>query len=83
MKTIKYLMKILNYNILFIILDMAFFIGNSFCKLCQNNEENLQNELLFCSNGLRTKGLFPPFKSFHSTRLPNSNKIWITSFNQK
>ncbi|HET9807320.1 MAG TPA: class II aldolase/adducin family protein [Nitrososphaeraceae archaeon] len=58
---------------------MAFFIGNSFCKLCQNNEENLQNELLFCSNGLRTKGLFPPFKSFHSTRLPHSNKIWITS----
>lgn len=57
---------------------MAFFIGNSFCKLCQNNEENLQNELLFCSNGLKTKGLFPPFKSFHSTRLPHSNKIWIT-----
>jgi ribulose-5-phosphate 4-epimerase/fuculose-1-phosphate aldolase len=57
---------------------MAFFIGNSFCKLCQNSEENLQNELLFCSNGLKTKGLFPPFKSFHSTRLPHSNKIWIT-----
>ncbi|HET8856859.1 MAG TPA: class II aldolase/adducin family protein [Nitrososphaeraceae archaeon] len=57
---------------------MAYFIGNSFCKLCQNNEENLQNELLFCSNGLKTKGLFPPFKSFHSTRLPHSNKIWIT-----
>lgn len=57
---------------------MAFFIGNSFCKLCQNNEENLQNELLFCSNGLKTKGLFPPFKSFHSARLPHSTKIWIT-----
>jgi ribulose-5-phosphate 4-epimerase/fuculose-1-phosphate aldolase len=57
---------------------MAFFIGNSFCKLCQNSEENLQKELLFSSNGLRTKGLFPPFKSFHSTRLPHSNKIWIT-----
>jgi ribulose-5-phosphate 4-epimerase/fuculose-1-phosphate aldolase len=57
---------------------MAFFIGNSFCKLCQNNEENLQNEFLFCSNSLRTKGLFPPYKSFHSTRLPHSNKILIT-----
>ena len=57
---------------------MAFFIGNSFCKLCQSNEEDLQKELLFCSNGLKTKGLFAPFKSFHSTRLPHSNKIWIT-----
>jgi ribulose-5-phosphate 4-epimerase/fuculose-1-phosphate aldolase len=57
---------------------MAFFIGNSFCRLCQDNEENLKNELLFCVNGLRTKGLFPPLKSFHSARLPHSNKIWVT-----
>jgi|GEM_PF-234080 len=58
---------------------MAFFIGNSFCKLCQNDEENLENELLSCSNGLKAKGLFPAYKSFYSARLPNSNKIWITS----
>ena len=57
---------------------MAFFIGNSFCKLCQNDEENLQNELLSCSKGLKAKGLFPAYKSFYSARLPNSNKIWIT-----
>ena len=57
---------------------MAFFIGNSFCKLCQNNEVNLQNEFIFCSSNLRTKGLFPLSKSFHSTRLPHSNKILIT-----
>jgi L-fuculose-phosphate aldolase len=62
---------------------MAFFIGNSFCKLCQNNEENLQNELLYCSNGLKAKGLFPAYKSFYSARLPNSNKIWITSLINK
>jgi len=62
---------------------MAFFIGNSFCKLCQNDEENLQNELLSCSNGLKAKGLFPANKSFYSTRLPNSNKIWITSLINK
>ena len=49
---------------------MAFFIGNSFCKLCQNDEENLQNELLSCSNGLKAKGLFPAYKSFYSARLP-------------
>ncbi|MGZ5547490.1 MAG: class II aldolase/adducin family protein [Nitrososphaeraceae archaeon] len=62
---------------------MAFFIGNSFCKLCQNDEENLQNELLSCSNGLKVKGLFPAYKSFNSARLPNSNKIWITSLINK
>ena len=62
---------------------MAFFIGNSFCKLCQNDEENLQNELLSCSNGLKAKGLFPAYKSFYSARLPNSNKIWITSLINK
>ena len=62
---------------------MAFFIGNSFCKLCQNDEENLQNELLSCSNGLKVKGLFPAYKSFYSARLPNSNKIWITSLINK
>jgi ribulose-5-phosphate 4-epimerase/fuculose-1-phosphate aldolase len=62
---------------------MAFFIGNSFCKLCQNDEENLQNELLSCSNGLKIKGLFPAYKSFNSARLPNSNKIWITSLINK
>ncbi|HEY9486626.1 MAG TPA: hypothetical protein VIQ04_08295, partial [Nitrososphaeraceae archaeon] len=58
---------------------MAFFIGNSFCKLCQNDEENLKNELLSCSKGLKAKGLFPAYKSFYSARLPNSNKIWIAS----
>ena len=62
---------------------MAFFIGNSFCKLCQNDEENLQNELLSCSKGLKAKGLFPAYKSFYSARLPNSNKIWITSLINK
>jgi ribulose-5-phosphate 4-epimerase/fuculose-1-phosphate aldolase len=62
---------------------MAFFIGNSYCKLCQNDEENLQNELLSCSNGLKAKGLFPAYKSFYSARLPNSNKIWITSLINK
>lgn len=55
---------------------MAFFIGNSFCRLCQMNEEDLKNELIFCNNGLRTKGLLTPLKSIHSTRLPNSNRIW-------
>jgi L-fuculose-phosphate aldolase len=62
---------------------MAFFIGNSFCKLCQNDEENLQNELLYCSTGLKAKGLFPAYKSFYSARLPHCNKIWVTSLINK
>lgn len=55
---------------------MAFFIGNSFCRLCQTNEKDLKHELVICTNGLITKGLLSPPKSIHSTRLPNSNIIW-------
>lgn len=56
---------------------MAFFIGNSFCKLCQTDEMQLISELLFCIQGLIAKGLPPAACAIQSARLPRSNEIWI------
>jgi len=57
---------------------MAFFIGNSFCKLCQSDEEQLKQELIVCYAGLIYKGLPPASNAFHSARLPGSERVWIT-----
>lgn len=59
---------------------MSFFIGNSFCNLCQTNEEQLEKELVYCTFGLREKGLLPVKKGFNSARLPSSDKFSIAYF---
>lgn len=56
---------------------MAFFIGNSFCKLCQVDEKQLAEELLLCSKGLTAKGLSFPKNAVQSARLPGSNEAWL------
>ncbi len=55
---------------------MAFFIGNSFCRLCQTSEEQLVDELAVCSKGLLAKGLSFPADAL-SARLPGSSAIWM------
>ncbi|MGD1834866.1 MAG: class II aldolase/adducin family protein [Nitrososphaeraceae archaeon] len=62
---------------------MAFFIGNSFCQLCQKNEQTLKKELLFCSEGFKKKGILNPLKFYNSARLPKSGKIWIIKNSNK
>jgi ribulose-5-phosphate 4-epimerase/fuculose-1-phosphate aldolase len=58
---------------------MAFFIGNSFCRLCQVDEKQLMEELLICSKGLLAKGLSLPDNAVQSARLPASSEAWILS----
>ncbi len=59
---------------------MAFFLGNSFCKLCQMDQKQLEHELLFCTSGLRDKGLLTVKNGFNSSRLPGSKSISIAYF---
>jgi ribulose-5-phosphate 4-epimerase/fuculose-1-phosphate aldolase len=56
---------------------MAFFIGNSFCRLCQVDERQLAEEFLLCAKGLSAKGLSFPKNAVHSARLPDSGEMWI------
>lgn len=56
---------------------MAFFVGNSFCRLCQTDEKQLANELLLCTRGLSVKGLSFPKNAVQSARLPGSKEAWI------
>lgn len=56
---------------------MAFFIGNSFCRLCQTSEGQLVDELVDCSKGLLAKGPSFPANALQSARLPGSNMIWM------
>lgn len=59
---------------------MALFFGNSYCKLCQIDEEQLENELTIAYSGMSSKGLSPPKDAYYSARLPNSSKIWTISY---
>lgn len=59
---------------------MAFFIGNSFCRLCQADEKQLMEELLMCSKGLLAKGLsLPDNAAIQSARFPSSSEVWMLS----
>lgn len=60
---------------------MAFFIGNSFCKLCQKDEEQLENELFYCTEGLISKGYSIIKNTLNSARLPGSDDFFVTYFN--
>lgn len=55
---------------------MSFFIGNSFCRLCQISEDALIRELKVSLDGLRKKGLIID-KFGVSARLPASRVIWF------
>jgi len=57
---------------------MAFFLGNSFCKLCQKDEEQLENELFYCTKGLINKGLSIVKNTLNSARLPGYDKFYVT-----
>lgn len=59
---------------------MAFFIGNSFCKLCQKNEEQLENELFYCTKGLINKGYSIIKNTLNSARLPSCDDFYVTYF---
>jgi ribulose-5-phosphate 4-epimerase/fuculose-1-phosphate aldolase len=59
---------------------MAFFIGNSFCKLCQKDEEQLENELFYCTNGLINKGYSIIKNTLNSARLPSCDDFYVTYF---
>jgi ribulose-5-phosphate 4-epimerase/fuculose-1-phosphate aldolase len=58
---------------------MAFFIGNSFCNLCQKDKEALIREMLICSKGLRLKGLLVKYSS---ARLPGDDDIIFERYNK-
>ncbi len=53
---------------------MVYFIGNSFCRLCQVNKETLVKELNICAKGLMYKGLLLVSHGA-SARLPGENDI--------
>jgi len=53
-------------------------IGNTFCKLCQTNEEQLKKEIVNSVKTLYWKGMISNAGGNQSARLPGSNKIWIT-----
>ncbi|NOJ27550.1 MAG: class II aldolase family protein [Nitrososphaera sp.] len=59
----------------------AFFMGNSFCRLCQKDEKQLISELAICSKGISAKGLSFANGSVQSARLPGSTGIWTLSRN--
>ena len=59
---------------------MAFFIGNSFCNLCQTDQKQLEKELIYCTMGLREKGLLTAKNGFNSARLPSSKKFSVSYF---
>lgn len=57
----------------------AFFIGNSYCKLCQVDERHLNSEIVSSVEGLITKGLLPVRDGVQSARLPGSERAWFLS----
>jgi len=57
---------------------MVYMIGNTYCKLCQTNEEQLKEELVNTVKTFYYKGLITNAGGNQSARLPGSNKIWIT-----
>jgi len=55
----------------------AFFIGNSYCKLCQADEHHLTSEIFNSVEGLIAKGLRPVRGAVQSARLPGSKRTWF------
>ncbi len=55
---------------------MAFFIGNSFCSICQKSEDLLKSELTLCIDGLNAKGMQLAHPFIQSARLPGSPYFW-------
>lgn len=55
----------------------AFFIGNSYCKLCQSDEHHLTYEMVKSVEGLIAKGLRPVRSAVQSARLPGSKRAWF------
>ncbi len=55
----------------------AFFIGNSYCKLCQVDERHLTSEIVNSVEGLIAKGLRPVRGAVQSARLPGSKRAWF------
>lgn len=55
---------------------MAFFIGNSFCAICQKDEGQLKSELSVCINGLNAKGIQLAQPFIQSARIPGSTYFW-------
>ncbi|NON62678.1 class II aldolase/adducin family protein [Acidianus sp. RZ1] len=57
---------------------MVYMIGNTFCKLCQNNEDSLKRELVNSVKTLYWKGMINNAGGNQSARMPGEDKIWIT-----
>jgi len=57
---------------------MVYMIGNTYCRLCQSNEEQLKRELVNSVRTLYWKGMISNAGGNQSARLPGSDKIWIT-----
>ncbi|HET7345404.1 MAG TPA: class II aldolase/adducin family protein [Nitrososphaeraceae archaeon] len=55
---------------------MAFFIGNSFCSICQKSEDQLKSELSLCIDGLNAKGIQLTHSFIQSARIPGSPYFW-------
>lgn len=55
---------------------MAFFIGNSFCSICQKSEDHLKSELSLCIDGLNAKGIQLAHSFIQSSRIPGSPHFW-------
>ncbi|ARM77062.1 class II aldolase/adducin family protein [Acidianus manzaensis] len=57
---------------------MVYMIGNTYCKLCQSDENQLKKELVNSVKTLYWKGMISNAGGNQSARLPGSEKIWIT-----
>lgn len=60
----------------------AFFIGNSYCKLCQADERHITSEIVNSVEGLIAKGLRPVRGAVQSARLPGSKRAWFMSISK-
>lgn len=55
-----------------------YMIGNTWCSLCQRDEESLKRELIATVRAFYYRGLVSNNGGNHSARLPGSDRIWIT-----
>ena len=55
----------------------AFFIGNSYCNLCQADERHMTYEIVNSIEGLIAKGIRPVRGAAQSARLPGSKRAWF------
>ncbi|ABP95101.1 MULTISPECIES: class II aldolase/adducin family protein [Metallosphaera] len=57
---------------------MVYMLGNTYCRLCQTNDEQLKRALVLSVRTMYWRGMVSNAGGNQSARLPGSDKIWIT-----